>query len=144
MADAPDENVKETSLAKFIATLAPVSLIAGVCILIFLILRKSQRRFYAPRTYLGTLREQYVHSFPSEVTITDVTQRAFYSSTWRIFQLDWPLLEDPRCIYSPAPISRCLPLPSISPYDCGHHVRWCLYHLACVRTPIQKCAKARS
>ncbi|KAI6087135.1 DUF221-domain-containing protein [Hypoxylon rubiginosum] len=37
-------------------TLAPIALAAGVYITIFLILRKSQRRFYAPRTYLGSLR----------------------------------------------------------------------------------------
>ncbi|KAH8163999.1 hypothetical protein CIB48_g4226 [Xylaria polymorpha] len=38
-------------------TLAPVALIAAVYFSIFLVLRKSQRRFYAPRTYLGSLRE---------------------------------------------------------------------------------------
>ncbi|KAI4870398.1 DUF221-domain-containing protein [Hypoxylon rubiginosum] len=37
-------------------TLAPVALVAGVYVTIFLILRKSQRRYYAPRTYLGSLR----------------------------------------------------------------------------------------
>lgn len=37
-------------------TLAPIALAAGVYITIFLILRKTQRRFYAPRTYLGSLR----------------------------------------------------------------------------------------
>ncbi|KAH6676394.1 hypothetical protein B0J14DRAFT_353575 [Halenospora varia] len=58
MSDAPTENVPETSLSGLIATLAPTALVAGVYILIFLILRKSQRRWYAPRTYLGTIREE--------------------------------------------------------------------------------------
>ncbi|KAJ3574845.1 hypothetical protein NPX13_g4233 [Xylaria arbuscula] len=38
-------------------TLGPVALTAAVYLTIFLILRKSHRRFYAPRTYLGSLRE---------------------------------------------------------------------------------------
>ncbi|KAI3318373.1 DUF221-domain-containing protein [Xylariaceae sp. AK1471] len=38
-------------------TLAPVALSAAIYISIFLVLRKSHRRFYAPRTYLGSLRE---------------------------------------------------------------------------------------
>jgi hypothetical protein len=41
-------------------TLIPTVLYAGVYILIFLILRRSNRRWYAPRTYLGTLRDEYV------------------------------------------------------------------------------------
>lgn len=42
------------------SALVPVAVLAGVYFTIFIILRKSQRRFYAPRTYLGSLREQYV------------------------------------------------------------------------------------
>ncbi|KAH8884814.1 DUF221-domain-containing protein [Thozetella sp. PMI_491] len=38
-----------------IATLAPVAIVSAVYLLIFLILRRSQRRYYAPRSYLGTL-----------------------------------------------------------------------------------------
>ncbi|KAH8678707.1 hypothetical protein BGZ60DRAFT_428531 [Tricladium varicosporioides] len=56
--DTPVANTPETSLSGLIATLAPTALVAGVYILIFLILRKSQRRWYAPRTYLGTIREE--------------------------------------------------------------------------------------
>ncbi|KAI1806127.1 DUF221-domain-containing protein [Daldinia bambusicola] len=44
------------SAASLYLTLAPVALTAGVYFTIFLVLRKSQRRFYAPRTYLGSLR----------------------------------------------------------------------------------------
>jgi hypothetical protein len=58
MSDGPDQNEKNTSLSGLLATLAPTALYAGVYFLIFLILRKSHRRWYAPRTYLGTLREQ--------------------------------------------------------------------------------------
>lgn len=41
-----------------VATLVPVAIISGVYIAIFLVLRMSQRRYYAPRTYLGNLREK--------------------------------------------------------------------------------------
>ncbi|KAL7627572.1 phosphate metabolism protein 7 [Parahypoxylon ruwenzoriense] len=37
-------------------TLGPVALTAAVYVSIFLILRRSHRRYYAPRTYLGSLR----------------------------------------------------------------------------------------
>jgi hypothetical protein len=40
-----------------ISTLAPVAVISAIYIAVFLILRKSHRRYYAPRTYLGSLRE---------------------------------------------------------------------------------------
>ncbi|KAI1379293.1 DUF221-domain-containing protein [Hypoxylon crocopeplum] len=45
-----------TSAASLYLTLAPVALVAGVYFAIFLVLRRSQRRYYAPRTYLGSLR----------------------------------------------------------------------------------------
>lgn len=41
-----------------LSTLVPVLLISLVYLTIFLVFRKSQRRFYAPRTYLGSLREK--------------------------------------------------------------------------------------
>jgi hypothetical protein len=53
-----DQNVKNTSLSGLIATLAPTALMAAVYVVIFLILRSSQRRWYAPRTYLGAMREE--------------------------------------------------------------------------------------
>lgn len=40
-----------------ISTLAPVAVISAVYIAIFLVLRRSNRRYYAPRTYLGSLKE---------------------------------------------------------------------------------------
>ncbi|CAJ2513631.1 Uu.00g017500.m01.CDS01 [Anthostomella pinea] len=45
-----------TSASSLYLTLGPVLLTAAVYISIFLCLRKSQRRYYAPRTYLGSLR----------------------------------------------------------------------------------------
>ncbi|KAH9887847.1 DUF221-domain-containing protein [Xylariomycetidae sp. FL2044] len=53
-----DESSEGTSAQTLYLTLAPVALVGGVYFLIFLILRKSHRRFYAPRTYLGSLRER--------------------------------------------------------------------------------------
>lgn len=41
-----------------LSTLAPVAIISGAYIAVFLVLRRSQRRYYAPRTYLGNLRER--------------------------------------------------------------------------------------
>jgi len=46
-----------SSISGLVSTLAVCAPIAGVYLVIFLILRRSQRRFYAPRTYLGSLRE---------------------------------------------------------------------------------------
>lgn len=63
MAGGPTDNVPNTSLSGLVSTLIPTLLIAVVYVLVFLCLRRSQRRFYAPRTYLGTLREQYVKQF---------------------------------------------------------------------------------
>jgi hypothetical protein len=58
MSDTPGDNDKGVSLAGFVATLAPTAIIAAVYLLIFVVLRKAHRRYYAPRTYLGTLREE--------------------------------------------------------------------------------------
>lgn len=41
-----------------LSTLFPVLVISLIYILFFLIFRRSQRRYYAPRTYLGSLREE--------------------------------------------------------------------------------------
>ncbi|CCF38714.1 hypothetical protein CH063_09742, partial [Colletotrichum higginsianum] len=46
-----------SSISGLVSTLAVCAPIAGAYLVIFLILRRSQRRFYAPRTYLGSLRE---------------------------------------------------------------------------------------
>ncbi|KAH6632596.1 hypothetical protein F5144DRAFT_255922 [Chaetomium tenue] len=52
-----DDQPDPSSLSGMISTLAPVAVISAIYIAIFLVLRKSQRRYYAPRTYLGSLRE---------------------------------------------------------------------------------------
>ncbi|KAH7030857.1 uncharacterized protein B0I36DRAFT_362663 [Microdochium trichocladiopsis] len=53
-----DPGNKPISLSSLISTLVPVAVVTGVYILIFLVLRMSQRRFYAPRTYIGSLRDR--------------------------------------------------------------------------------------
>ncbi|KAH8836694.1 hypothetical protein MCOR27_001460 [Pyricularia oryzae] len=44
------------SLSGLYSTLVPVLIASGAYLAIFLILRRSQRRWYAPRTYIGSLR----------------------------------------------------------------------------------------
>lgn len=58
MSSSPTTNAPDTSLSGLVSTLVPTLLTALVYVVIFLILRRSQRRWYAPRTYLGALREQ--------------------------------------------------------------------------------------
>lgn len=41
-----------------LSTLAPVAVVSGAYLAAFLVLRRSHRRYYAPRTYLGSLRER--------------------------------------------------------------------------------------
>jgi uncharacterized membrane protein YccC len=53
-------NTPPVSLWGLVDTLIPTFVVAAVYVLIFLILRRSNRRWYAPRTYLGTLRDEYV------------------------------------------------------------------------------------
>ncbi|OAQ95343.1 hypothetical protein VFPFJ_01453 [Purpureocillium lilacinum] len=50
-------NTPPQSAWAMVDTLVPVLVISAIYIIIFLIFRRSQRRFYAPRTYLGSLRE---------------------------------------------------------------------------------------
>lgn len=54
---APARKDEPASLSGMLSTLAPVAVVSGIYLLVFLILRRSQRRYYAPRTYLGNLRE---------------------------------------------------------------------------------------
>ncbi|KAF4973650.1 hypothetical protein FSARC_128 [Fusarium sarcochroum] len=53
--DARD--TKPKSLSGMISTLVPVLVTSAIYIVLFLLFRLSNRRFYAPRTYLGSLRE---------------------------------------------------------------------------------------
>ncbi|KAI0876880.1 hypothetical protein GGS24DRAFT_449985 [Hypoxylon argillaceum] len=50
-------SARDASASSLYLTIAPVALTAAVYITIFLVLRKGHRRYYAPRTYLGSLRE---------------------------------------------------------------------------------------
>ncbi|ATZ55650.1 hypothetical protein BCIN_12g02240 [Botrytis cinerea B05.10] len=56
MADDPSSS--GSSLSGLVATLVPTFILAAVYFVIFLILRRSNVRWYAPRTYLGALREE--------------------------------------------------------------------------------------
>ncbi|CRK42410.1 hypothetical protein BN1723_000819 [Verticillium longisporum] len=56
--EARDSSADTASLSGMVSTFVPVIITATVLFTIFLILRRSKRRFYAPRTYLGSLREQ--------------------------------------------------------------------------------------
>ncbi|EGS21921.1 putative phosphate metabolism protein [Thermochaetoides thermophila DSM 1495] len=51
------DKVPPASLSGMLSTLAPVAVMSGAYLAIFLVLRRTQRRYYAPRTYLGSLRE---------------------------------------------------------------------------------------
>ncbi|KAI1268899.1 DUF221-domain-containing protein [Xylariaceae sp. FL1019] len=57
MSEQGEARNASNSAAGLYLTLAPVALSAAIYISIFLVLRKTNRRFYAPRTYLGSLRE---------------------------------------------------------------------------------------
>ncbi|KAK7956170.1 uncharacterized protein PG986_005392 [Apiospora aurea] len=62
MSDQNDPNIGsnrggDSSLSGLVSTLVPVAVVSGIYIIVFLILRRSQRRYYAPRTYLGSIRE---------------------------------------------------------------------------------------
>ena len=48
----------DNSASKLLSTLIPIFVISGVMVLVFMLLRRTQRRQYAPRTFLSTLREQ--------------------------------------------------------------------------------------
>ncbi|KAK7420068.1 phosphate metabolism protein 7 [Neonectria punicea] len=45
------------SLSGMVSTLVPVIVVSAIYMIIFLLLRRSHSRFYAPRTYLGSIRE---------------------------------------------------------------------------------------
>lgn len=49
-----------TSGMALLSTFLPAFILAVVCFLIFLICRRTQRRFYSPRSYLGHMHDQYV------------------------------------------------------------------------------------
>lgn len=49
-----------TSGMALLSTFLPAFILAVVCFLIFLVCRRTQRRFYSPRSYLGHMHDQYV------------------------------------------------------------------------------------
>ncbi|KAE8354399.1 hypothetical protein BDV28DRAFT_84893 [Aspergillus coremiiformis] len=54
--DSSDPSNTPPTASALVTTLVPALVTAGVMVLIFLILRRSERRMYMPRTYLGTLQ----------------------------------------------------------------------------------------
>ncbi|EER24217.1 hypothetical protein D8B26_002414 [Coccidioides posadasii str. Silveira] len=57
-ADDEDPQNASNSASGLVSTLLPTLVISGAMLLLFVILRRSERRQYAPRTYIGALREQ--------------------------------------------------------------------------------------
>lgn len=45
------------SLSGLVSTLVPVAIVAAAYFVIFLVLRRTQKRWYSPRSYIGSLRE---------------------------------------------------------------------------------------
>ncbi|KAL3457212.1 DUF221-domain-containing protein [Aspergillus heterothallicus] len=57
MADSDNPQETSNSASSLVVTLIPSLLVAVAMVLLFVILRRSERRMYMPRTYLGVLRE---------------------------------------------------------------------------------------
>ncbi|EEP75837.1 conserved hypothetical protein [Uncinocarpus reesii 1704] len=57
---ADDDNPQNASnsASGLVSTLIPTLIISGAMLLLFVILRRSERRQYVPRTYIGALREE--------------------------------------------------------------------------------------
>lgn len=51
------QDTSPESLSGMISTLVPVAVSAGIYFLIFLVLRRGNSRWYAPRSYIGSLPE---------------------------------------------------------------------------------------
>ncbi|KKZ60130.1 hypothetical protein EMCG_05155 [[Emmonsia] crescens] len=79
-----DEDPKNTSnsASGLVSTLIPTLIISGAMVLLFIILRQSQRRQYAPRTYIGTLREQDRTPAPSPGIFGWITSMAKLSDEY--------------------------------------------------------------
>ncbi|KAF4159817.1 hypothetical protein CNMCM6936_009175 [Aspergillus lentulus] len=56
-ADEDPDNASN-SASSLVSTLVPALAVAGIMILVFVILRRSERRMYMPRTYLGFMRPE--------------------------------------------------------------------------------------
>ncbi|KAI9745605.1 MAG: hypothetical protein M1818_001139 [Claussenomyces sp. TS43310] len=56
--DSPQTTPETSSASQLLSTLVPTFVIFCLYVSAFLILRRSHRRYYAPRTYLGSVRDQ--------------------------------------------------------------------------------------
>lgn len=52
-----NRDTEPVSLSGLVSTLVPTLVVAGIYFVIFLILRRNQKRWYSPRSYIGSLRE---------------------------------------------------------------------------------------
>ncbi|GES64751.1 DUF221-domain-containing protein [Aspergillus terreus] len=59
MSDAEEARSTSNSASGLVTTLVPSLVVAGAMVLVFVILRRSQRRTYMPRTYLGVLPPEH-------------------------------------------------------------------------------------
>ncbi|KAL4993748.1 hypothetical protein BDV10DRAFT_189688 [Aspergillus recurvatus] len=57
MADSDDPQAASNSASSLVTVLVPSLVVAGAMVLVFVILRRSERRMYMPRTYLGVLQD---------------------------------------------------------------------------------------
>lgn len=57
LAEQPDkgQDTKSSSISGMISTLVPVLVLSAVYLLIFLVFRRKEKRFHAPRSYLGSM-----------------------------------------------------------------------------------------
>lgn len=59
LAKQPDkgQDTKSSSISGMISTLVPVLVVSAVYLLIFLVFRRKEKRFHAPRSYLGSMHQ---------------------------------------------------------------------------------------
>lgn len=111
---ADDKEPSSASAYQLVDTFIPALAVAAVYLLIFMILRRSHRRFYAPRTYLGTFREQYVFLMAISSIYTDLitTVRGHLHS-----QMDCSTGLVPSARFPTLTLSNISPLIHTSSYD---------------------------
>ncbi|PGH05558.1 hypothetical protein GX51_02897 [Blastomyces parvus] len=80
--DEDDPKSTSNSASGLVSTLVPTLIISGAMVLVFIILRQSQRRQYAPRTYIGSLREQERTPAPSPGLFGWITSMAKLSDEY--------------------------------------------------------------
>ncbi|KAI5291610.1 hypothetical protein KEM54_002887 [Ascosphaera aggregata] len=77
-----DSSQTSNSASGLVSTLIPALASAGAMVLVFTILRRSQRRQYIPRSYIGTLRDQEKTPAPSQGVLGWVVSLAKLPDTY--------------------------------------------------------------